>query len=261
MRLFLKQAGFKDSDVTYVPCSGLTGENLVKPATDPILLSWYKGPTLLAVIDSFTVPVRSISKPFRMSINDIFKGTGSGYCLSGRLETGMISVNDKILIMPCREQTQIKSITIDEGSRTKAFAGDQIVVTLSSAVDVSSISVGYFLCDLINPIPVATRFQVRIITFNVKVPITIGCPVILHHQALVEPATIVKIKAQLHKGTGEVIKKNPRFLGNNSCALVEIETTKAICIEKYADIKELGRVTLRVAGVTIAAGLVTKILK
>jgi elongation factor 1 alpha-like protein len=30
LKLFLKQAGFKDSDVTYVPCSGLTGENQKK---------------------------------------------------------------------------------------------------------------------------------------------------------------------------------------------------------------------------------------
>lgn len=50
LKVFLKQAGFKDSDVTYVPCSGLTGQNLVKDPTDPELLKWYKGPTLMKVI-------------------------------------------------------------------------------------------------------------------------------------------------------------------------------------------------------------------
>jgi len=44
-----KQAGFKDSDVTYVPVSGLVGENLVRPAKDPALTSWYKGPSLIEV--------------------------------------------------------------------------------------------------------------------------------------------------------------------------------------------------------------------
>lgn len=57
-----------------------------------------------------------------------------------------------------------------------------------------------------------------------------------------------------------MIKKNPRCLSNNSCAVVEIEVSRPICIEKYANFKELGRVMLRVAGVTIAAGLVTKIM-
>ncbi|XP_037922499.1 HBS1-like protein isoform X2 [Hermetia illucens] len=261
MKSFLKQAGFKESDVVYVPCSGLTGENLVKPATEAELVSWYKGPTLLNVIDNFKLPERSIDKPFRMSVSDIFKGTGSGFCISGRIETGVLCVNDKVLVGPSREQAQIKSIMIDEASVTAAFAGDQVSVSLSGNIDIANISVGFIICDPANPIPIVTRMQARIIVFNVKVPITLGYPVLLHHQSLIEPATIVKLNAQLHKGTGEVIKKKPRCLGNNSCALVEIETSRPIGVELYADVKELGRIMLRVSGVTIAAGLITKIIK
>lgn len=50
LKIFLRQAGFKESDVTYIPCSGLTGENLVKEPIDPELISWYNGPTLITVI-------------------------------------------------------------------------------------------------------------------------------------------------------------------------------------------------------------------
>lgn len=50
LKTFLKQAGFKDSDVCYIPCSGLTGENLVKPPTDEELIKWYNGPTLIKII-------------------------------------------------------------------------------------------------------------------------------------------------------------------------------------------------------------------
>lgn len=59
LKVFLKQAGFKDSDVVYVPCSGLTGENLVKDPTDTELLRWYKGPTLLKVIGKYTEDINS----------------------------------------------------------------------------------------------------------------------------------------------------------------------------------------------------------
>ncbi|XP_055708456.1 protein HBS1 isoform X2 [Phlebotomus papatasi] len=260
LKVFLKQAGFKEGDITYIPCSGLTGENLVKTPTDDKLLSWYSGPTLVNVIDNFKTPERSVEKPFRMSVNDIFKGTGSGLCISGRIETGVVCLNDKILVCPLREQAQVKGIQIDEVSHNSGFAGDQVSITLSGA-DISNISVGHMLCDMANPVPVAQRIRARIVVFNVRVPITIGFPVLLHHQSSIEPASIVKLKAQLHKGSGEVIKKNPRCLGNNSCALVEIETIKAICVEKYSDIKELGRIMLRVGGVTIAAGLITDIVK
>lgn len=57
LKAFLKQAGFKESDVTFVPCSGLTGQNLVKPPTENELLSWYNGPCLLDVIGSLMLYV------------------------------------------------------------------------------------------------------------------------------------------------------------------------------------------------------------
>ena len=72
LKAFLKQAGFKvlqrtsyvtvkflstftsilmlhfqESDISYVPCSGMTGENLVQPLAATTNTKWYKGPTLL----------------------------------------------------------------------------------------------------------------------------------------------------------------------------------------------------------------------
>lgn len=260
LKTFLKQAGYKEADITYIPCSGLTGENLVKPPTSSELLRWYTGPTLLSVIDNFRMPERPIDKPFRMSINDIYKGAGSGFNVSGRIESGVLCVNDKVLLCPCKEQATAKNINMDEIPQNTVFAGDQVSVTLFG-VDITTVSVGNILCDIYRPIPLATRIRARIIVFNITTPITKGYPVVVHHQSLIEPATIVKLKAQLHKSTGEVVKTNPRYLGNNSCALVEIEFTRPVCMERFADLKELGRVMLRVGGITIAAGLCTDIIK
>lgn len=60
------------------------------------------------IADKFKSPERPISKPFRLSINDIFKGTGSGFCVSGRVETGMVQVGDKVLVQPQNEGAIIK---------------------------------------------------------------------------------------------------------------------------------------------------------
>lgn len=48
--VFLLQAGYRKNNLTYVPVSGLTGENLVKRSETEALTSWYKGPCLLEVI-------------------------------------------------------------------------------------------------------------------------------------------------------------------------------------------------------------------
>ncbi|KAH9643570.1 hypothetical protein HF086_011351 [Spodoptera exigua] len=259
LKVFLKQAGFKDSDVTYVPCSGLTGENLVKSPIEAELLKWYNGPCLLDVIDKFNVPERPVAKPLRLSINDVYKGTGSGFCVAGRIENGVINKGDKVLVCPTKEMAEVRNISINEMPSNVAFAGDQVSVTLTG-VDMQNVSVGYVLSDPIQQVPVTTRFEARIVVFNVKVPITKGFPVLIHHQSLVESANIVKLKALLNKSTGELVKKKPRCLGNNCVAVVEIEVCRPICVERYKDVKELGRVMLRVAGTTIAAGLVTDIV-
>ena len=50
LSVFLKQAGFKESDIQYIPCSGLIGANLVKSPTDIPELSWYTGKPLISEI-------------------------------------------------------------------------------------------------------------------------------------------------------------------------------------------------------------------
>jgi translation elongation factor EF-1alpha len=41
-------------------------------------------------------------------VNDIFKGTGSGFCVSGRVETGVVQVADKVIVQPQNEVAVIK---------------------------------------------------------------------------------------------------------------------------------------------------------
>lgn len=64
----------------------------------------------------------------------------------------------------------------------------------------------------------------------------------------------------MHKTSGEVIRKKPRALTKSMSAQVVIETVRPMCVELYRDVKELGRFMLRVSGVTIAAGLITKVI-
>lgn len=58
--------------------------------------------------DSFKVPERPVSKPLRISVNDIYKGTGSGFCITGRVETGFVRSGDKVLVLPQNETALVK---------------------------------------------------------------------------------------------------------------------------------------------------------
>lgn len=74
-----------------------------------------------------------------------------------------------------------------------------------------------------------------------------------------DSVVIRKLNAELNKVTGEQVKKRPRCLLKNTAAIITIETNRPICIELYKDFKEFGRFMLRDAGVTVAAGLITKV--
>lgn len=56
---FLRTVGYKESDVSFVPCSGLTGENLNSPPESPELKKWYQGPTIIDVIGIFYLDLLS----------------------------------------------------------------------------------------------------------------------------------------------------------------------------------------------------------
>ncbi|XP_014417911.1 HBS1-like protein isoform X2 [Camelus ferus] len=255
---FLKQAGFKENDVAFIPTSGLSGENLITRSQSSELTKWYKGQCLLEQIDSFKPPQRSIDKPFRLCVSDVFKDQGSGFCVTGKIEAGYIQTGDRLLAMPPNETCTTKGITLHDEPVDWAAAGDHVSLTLVG-MDIIKINVGCVFCGPKEPIKACTRFRARILIFNIEVPITKGFPVLLHYQTVSEPAVIKRLISVLNKSTGEVTKKKPKLLTKGQNALVELQTQRPVALELYKDFKELGRFMLRYGGSTIAAGVVTEI--
>jgi len=252
---FLKQSGFQPKNLWFTPTSGLMGENLIKK-TDPKLTSWYDGPTLLQRIDDFQPAARDISKPFRLCISDVYKSQILGLSIAGKVESGFITVGDKLALIPLYEVCTVKAIKLHNESVDYAIAGDNIDVGITG-IEIQNIGLGNFLCDPEQPIPVLQRFKAQIITFQLQRPILKGTTAELHYQTLNEPSVISKLVAILDKSNGELKKKNPRALPDSTTALVEIKTLHPVCLELYSNIKQLGRFTLRESGRTIAAGIVS----
>uniref|UniRef100_A0A7N8XH68 HBS1-like protein n=1 Tax=Mastacembelus armatus TaxID=205130 RepID=A0A7N8XH68_9TELE len=172
---FLKQAGFKESDVYYIPTSGLSGENLATRGSVSQLTSWYSGPSLLEQIDGFKAPQRSVDKPFRLCVSDVFKDQGSGFCVTGKIEAGSIQTGDRVLAMPPNETCNVKGITLHDEAVDWAAAGDHVSLTVTG-IDIIKINVGCVFCDPKEPIRACTRFRARVLIFNIEVPITQGFP-------------------------------------------------------------------------------------
>jgi elongation factor 1 alpha-like protein len=71
-------------------------------------------------------------------------------------------------------------------------------------------SVGSILCPPSLPIPLAISFLAQIVIFELQYPITIGYAIELFHFSKDCPATVTKLVETVDRGSGEVLKKNPR---------------------------------------------------
>jgi elongation factor Tu len=64
-----------------------------------------------AVDDSIPQPEREIDKPFLMPIEDVFTITGRGTVVTGRIERGVVKVNETVDIVGIRNEKQTTTVT------------------------------------------------------------------------------------------------------------------------------------------------------
>lgn len=87
-------------------------------------------------------------------------------------------MGERVLVCPSRELATVKGLSIEEATKLIIFAGDQASVTLSG-IEMQNVAVGFILSDPTNPVQISSKFQARIVVFNVTVPITKGYSVII----------------------------------------------------------------------------------
>jgi elongation factor 1 alpha-like protein len=161
--------------------------------------------------------------------------------------------------MPSGEIATVKSIEQQGQHLAVARAGEGVDVGLNG-IDPGMLGPGGVVCHPDYPVPVATRFEIRLLTLDIRTPILKGSQVVLHVHHARQPARVDQLVSLLDPKKGTVLRQRPRHLTANQSAIVEIVPDEGVCIEKYTDFRALGRVALREGGKTIAVGIVTRIL-
>lgn len=255
MSSLLKSIRFNLESITFVPCSGLLGENILKPVSSPTA-SWYKGETLVQALDAFEPVAHNIDRPLRMTVDNVYKsGAQAAVTISGRIEAGSLQIGDQILVQPSAETASIRALDIEADDSDNinewAVAGQNVTLHLTD-IDVTN-STPVRPGDIISnatQFPLATKksFTMHILTFGHIFPQYVE----IHRGRLNVPGKISKLVGLLDKKTGEVTKKRPQMVKPEEAArvVIEVEDAKGIPIESG------NRVVLRANGQTIAAGLV-----
>ena len=253
--------GFDEKNLKFLPMSGLTGDNLIKPISEKTG-DWYKGPTLIDIIDSLESPQRAIDSPVRFIINDIAKNN-KGRSIFGKLENGIIINNSEYIILPSGNKEKIKSIVVNKKNVQFITPGQQAELFLQTSKNLKEeqiIEPGNVLCLEKYPIPCIKKFKAHIKTYDLKVPISLGQKMMFYLQGQKTQISIKKIERIFNEGS-KVSKNNTRFIPKNFYADIIIESENKICAELYVVNNKLSTFALRISGDTQAMGYITEFLE
>ena len=131
---------------TLIPISALLGANVVNAST---YTPWYKGPTLLAWLESLDTSPASEKTGFRFPVQYVARQDGSasddfrGYL--GQVEAGSIHMGQKIKVLPGNSEATVAEIYLGNGSTRdssnnavdSATTGDAIAIRLKEDIDIS----------------------------------------------------------------------------------------------------------------------------
>jgi len=251
----LKVVGYKD--ILFVPISAYYGDNVVKRSDK---LKWWTGPTLLEAFDTLKLPEKPIDKPLRIPVQDVYSITGIGTVPVGRVETGVLNVNDTVIFMPANKKGEVKSIEMHHQPLQRAEPGDNIGFNVRG-ISKNDIKRGDVCGKVDNPPTVAQEFTAQIVVLNHPSVISPGYTPVFHAHTAQVACTISEIIKTLDPRTGATKAEKPDFIKTGDVAIVKVTPTRPMVIEKSSEIPQLGRFAVRDMGMTIAAGLCLDVVK
>src|SRR5471030_2590262 len=248
---FAAKLGLKD--ITPIPLSALTGDNVVDASEN---LSWYKGPTLIELLESLSVYDEAHNSPFRFPVQLVARHNGHeandfrGYM--GRIEAGKVSVGDQLVVQPSGQSATVKDIVTLEGSHQSAVAGQSVTLLLNEYLDISR---GDLLAGAAQAATLLKNLNADVCWMSDE-PLDLRRKYWIKHGTKQTSAKITAIESLLDINTQQ--RHHADGLKLNDIARVALTVQQPLAADAYADIRATGAFILidEVTHQTVAAGMI-----
>ncbi|MFH1501025.1 MAG: translation elongation factor EF-1 subunit alpha [archaeon] len=251
----MKSVGVKIDEVTFLAVSGLKGDNIAKKSDK---MAWYKGPTILEQLDLFNEPKKPTDLPLRMAIQDVYDITGIGTVPVGKIETGIMKIGQKVIVLPGRSgkgiEGEVRTIEMHHEQMQEAQAGDNVGINIRG-VGKKDLARGDVICDAAKPAKIVSEFIAQIAVINHPTVIAKGYTPVFHVHTAQVPCQFIELQKKLDPKTGQASQENPDFLKNGDVAIVKIKPQGNLVLETQKDNPHMARFAIRDAGATVAAGV------
>ncbi len=259
--VLISSVGYKPAEVQFIPIASFPGDNVVKKSPN---LSWHSGPTLLEALDNLKAPEKPTSLPLRLPLQDVYNIKGIGVVPVGRVETGIMKVGDKVVIVPGREgkgvEGEVKSIEMHHEQYNQAEPGDNVGFNVRG-VGAKDVARGDVLGHVTNPPTLATEFTAQIVVLNHPSVITQGYTPVFHIHTAQVACQFVSLERKINPTTGETLQDHPDFIKNGDVAIVKLKPVQPLVVERTKDIPQMSRFAIRDSGQTVAAGMCIDLVK
>jgi len=253
VEVLLKQVGYKPEKVSFLATSGLKGENIARKSDK---IPWYKGPTVLEQFDLFPKPELPTNLPMRMPIQDVYDITGIGTVPVGKIETGIMKVGQKVIVIPGRSgkgiSGEVKTIEMHHESLSEADAGDNVGINIRG-IGKKDVARGDVICDAAKPATIVEEFTAQVAVINHPTVLAKGYTPVFHVHTAQVPCQFIELLEVTHPDGTK--KEKPDFLKNGDVAKVKIKPMGNLVLEKQSVNPYMSRFAIRDAGATVAAGV------
>lgn len=243
------------SDVTTIPISALTGDNVVSRSTT---MDWYEGPSLLHHLENVYIASDRNLVDVRFPVQYVIRpqnGQGDYRSFAGQVTSGVIRPGDDVIVLPGGLPTKIKAIDTAAGEIPEAFPPMSVAVRLEDEVDVSR---GDMLVRPNNR-PHATQDIDAMICWMDAAPMRVGAKYAIKHTTRSARALIKDIAYELDVNTLHR-HQNPTELGLNAIGRVTLRTTQPLMVDPYQRNRQTGSFILidEANNRTVGAGTITE---
>ncbi len=241
-------AEFDYRTAVMIPVSATEGDNIT---TKSDRMPWYRGKSLLSYLETddekedpaetgFNLPVQRVSRP-----NHSFRG------FQGQIESGSVSVGDRLTVLPSGETAAVTSIYQGSDEVQESSVGRAVTIQLDTEVDISR---GCVLVEQAEEF-ISTMFAATILWMDDR-KLMAGKNYLLKIGTQKVPATVMNIKYKIDVNTGEEVYADAIY--KNEIARCEISVASKIVFDRFEKNNALGSLILidRISHMTSACGVV-----
>jgi sulfate adenylyltransferase subunit 1 len=241
-------------DVQYIPVSALNGDNIVDKSEK---MDWYEGESLLHFLENVEIqqdinltdarfPVQYVIRPQTDELHDY-----RGY--AGKIISGIYKKGDKVVILPSRVSSKVKSIEIGTQEVEEAFAPQSVVLQLEDDIDISR-------GDMIvkeNELPEINNEFGALLCWMDNKPLKAGNKYYLQLNSRVVRSIVREVEYKLNVNTLEK-EYSPATVGLNDIVKVTIKTASDVAYDSYKELQSNGGAILidETSNVTVGACMI-----